>query len=595
RAPSASNPGISISLNSGGAGTISLNGHSTYGGNGASTFTNIFGGTVTIADDSSLGASQVPLIFAGTSSLTAATPFITASTRPITINSGVTATFNISTPNTFSGSISMGDATSSLVKALSGALTLNGNNSSAGSYTINQGTLILGGVNSYSGDTTVNGSSTLQGGAPNAFSSSSSHTLNTTGSLDLNGLAQEVGSFASPDSGTAIHLGAGTLQTGAKNETTEFKGLIDGSGGLTCVGTGALTLSGTASYTGSTILNSSFTLTGGTANAFAANSSHILNGTSTLNLNNISQEIGSLASPSSGSTVQLGSGTLQTGSKNVITDFAGQITGTTGGLTTVGSSGILTLSGVSSYNGPTNVNENSTLRAGSFMAFTSSSSYTLNTTGTLDLNGISQEVGSFSSPDSGTTIHLGSGTLQTGAKNETKEFQGLIDGSGGVTCIGTGMLTLSGTASYTGPTILQNSFTLTGGVPNAFAANSSHILNGTSTLNLNDASQEIGSLASPSSESTVQLGSGTLQTGSKNVVSDFAGQITGTGGLTCVGSGTLILSGTSTYNGPTTISSGTLIVTGSLQSVATVLSGALLKGNGSLQGASILAGGTIQA
>jgi len=63
---------------------------------------------------------------------------------------------------------------------------------------------------------------------------------------------------------------------------------------------------------------------------------------------------------------------------------------------------------------------------------------------------------------------------------------------------------------------------------------------------------------------------------------NFAGAISGTGGLVQAGPGTLVLSGTSGYNGGTTVSGGTLAVSGSLASSVNVNSLTTLAGSGSV-------------
>jgi len=53
----------------------------------------------------------------------------------------------------------------------------------------------------------------------------------------------------------AVLLGGNTLTVGSNNLTTTFSGSATGSGGLTKIGTGTLTLSGLSNYTGATTVN----------------------------------------------------------------------------------------------------------------------------------------------------------------------------------------------------------------------------------------------------------------------------------------------------------------------------------------------------
>jgi fibronectin-binding autotransporter adhesin len=98
--------------------------------------------------------------------------------------------------------------------------------------------------------------------------------------------------------------------------------------------------------------------------------------------------------------------------------------------------------------------------------------------------------------------------------------------------------------------------TLQAGVANAFAASSALSVAAGATLDLNNFSQAIGSLAGGGA---MTLGTATLTTGSNNTSTAFSGAISGSGGLTKIGSGTLALTGTNSYSGGTTVSGGVLL------------------------------------
>jgi autotransporter-associated beta strand protein len=87
----------------------------------------------------------------------------------------------------------------------------------------------------------------------------------------------------------------------------------------------------------------------------------------------------------------------------------------------------------------------------------------------------------------------------------------------------------------------------------------------------------------------------TVNIGSLNLSTTFAGQFQNTINLVKAGTGTLTLSGTSTHTGTTTVSTGSLLVTGSFSnSPVTVASGATLGGTGLLGGGvTNLAGGIL--
>jgi autotransporter-associated beta strand protein len=186
------------------------------------------------------------------------------------------------------------------------------------------------------------------------------------------------------------------------------------------------------------------------------------------------------------------------------------------------------------------------------------------------------------------TLNAGGGSFDTNGNNAV--LGGPISGVGGLTKLGSGMLTLSGASSYSGATAV-NAGTLRAGAANAFAPGSAFMVASGATLDLNSFNQTIGSLAGAGS---VTLGAATLTTGGDNTSTTFSGTISGTGGLTKIGTGALTLTGVSSYTGATAVNAGTLVVNGSIaNSAVTVNSGGTLRGTGSIGGLTVGNGGTL--
>jgi autotransporter-associated beta strand protein len=102
----------------------------------------------------------------------------------------------------------------------------------------------------------------------------------------------------------------------------------------------------------------------------------------------------------------------------------------------------------------------------------------------------------------------------------------------------------------------------------ALPATSAVTISGSATLDLNAASQSIGSLSSNDPNARVILGGGALTLGGDNSTTSFAGDIADSGGASALtggsliktGTGTFTLAGSNTYSGGTTVAAGTLEV-----------------------------------
>jgi fibronectin-binding autotransporter adhesin len=224
------------SLVQAGSGTAILVGSNTFTGG-----TTLENGTLQLGSSASLGNGSVNIESGGTLDLHGNNTSISSLTGTGTVNNLVSGNVTLtvggtSTNSTFSGTIKNTDGSLSLIEAGSGTLTLSGTNTYYGGTTIESGTLQLGRSGSLSlgfGGLTVESGSTL----------------------DLHGHNTSIPSITG--SGTIDNLISGnvTLTVGSANTTTTFSGTINNTVGtlnLTEVGVGALTLSGTNTYTGGT-------------------------------------------------------------------------------------------------------------------------------------------------------------------------------------------------------------------------------------------------------------------------------------------------------------------------------------------------------
>ncbi|MBU3612044.1 autotransporter-associated beta strand repeat-containing protein, partial [Polynucleobacter sp. MG-27-Goln-C1] len=216
----------SVNLTQAGSGTTTLSGASTYSGT-----TTISGGTLSISADNQLGAvpgSATPgsIVFNGGTLNTTATFALNA-------NRGIAMTGN--------GNINVDGATT---------LTYNGIIAGTGDLTKSgAGTLVLGGNNTYTGTTTVSA------GAINSTGTmvDSANIIVNSGATYIIGNADVISTVTGNGS---VVLGA-NLTVGSGNNAFAFDGTFAGGGSLIKTGTAAMTLAGSSTYTGSTILNAS--------------------------------------------------------------------------------------------------------------------------------------------------------------------------------------------------------------------------------------------------------------------------------------------------------------------------------------------------
>ena len=376
---------------------------------------------------------------------------------------------------------------------------LSGSNGTGGKLIkIGNGTLVLTGSNTYTGGTTIS-AGTLQIGAGG-----------TTGSLPAGAIAD---------------TGSTSVLAFDRSDNYIFSNAINGTvgaGGVMQMGGGTLTLTGNNNYGGGTTLTAgalSLPSSLGTGpvvvNPGSGNTAAIIwSGTNTTDL-----------STTQGLTFASGTALLNLGTNNVA--FHGVISGS-GGFTETGSS-TLTLDAANTFTGNTLVS-GGTLVLGTVATGLQDS--------TLDTSG----AGTFSF-GSYTAVTLGgltgSGTLpltnaspaavalSVGNNNFNTTYSGVLSGSGSLTKVGAGTLTLTGSNLYAGGT------TITSGTLQLGAGGSS------------------GSIPA----GTV-VDNGTLAFDRADAPYTFSSPINGTGKVTQIGTGVLALTASNNFTGGTSVGNG---------------------------------------
>ena len=517
------------------------------------------------------GGTNDVAVFGGTSGTVTLTNVIanglTFNTTGYTLASG-TLTLNGSTPTITSASgiattISSGIAGSSgLIKTGAGTLTLSGSNTYTGATTI-----APGGTLSISSDANL-GTAPLAATAGSLLIDSTA-ILATTATFTLNG---NRGIVIGPSSG----IGSGTINV-ATGTILTYGGIItsngSGTGGLTKAGSGTLVLSGSNLYTGDTaIAAGTLQLGSGMAIPSGIGKGNIAV-TGTLDLNGNSLSINGLSGSGTVTSSVAGAITLSVGSNNQTSTFSGNIQNSSGTLAlTKTGSGTLTLGGTNTFTRGVTIN-GGVLQLASAGALNSAIPNSLTfgpsaAVGTkLQLNGNSVTISSLATnalPGS-VIVENANATTATLTVNQASAttFAGVLqDGTGdalSLTKSGAGLLTLSGTNSYTGTTTISAG-TLVVASGSAIADTGAVVLANTvgATLQLN-ASEIIGSLAGGgASGGNVNLQSYVLTVGGANSDTTYSGVLSGSGSLVKTGTGTLTLAASNTYSGNTTVSSGTL-------------------------------------
>ena len=585
-----------------GTGALALNG-GTLSSSGPEEITRNFANSIVVGNSMTFGDSANPGSIAFSSGLDL---------------QNAVRTFTTSANVTFDGVVANGG----IVKAGAAALTMTGINTYAGGTTLTEGVLFAGSDRAFGTGDLALGSTTSPTISSDGSGASAARTFANAVTIKGDVTFGDGKNDGAMLFATSANLGTtGENRAFTVNAKTTFAGRMSGGAGLTKLGDGVLTLSGSNSYSGGTTFTAGMILAGsdnsfGTG-ALVFNGGAIGSADSTphtfanamiflgdLTVGDYTDSMGALTFTSQ---LDLGNANRKITTKSNAT-FTGDISN--GGIMKDGL-GALILTGTNTYQGGTTLSEGSLFAANDF-AFG---------TGVLNLNGgiLGSSGGSRSFNN---FITMAAGTVQFGDANHldaltftghtllaagrntfntvaNTTFSGVIDGqNASLIKDGLGVLTLTNVNSYDGGTDLQagtlrlaNDFSLGSGaitfsggtlasaVNETRAITNDLIFNGNATIGDSSKTGDFLFLGSNN-----DLGSVT-RTITTNVATTVSNGLVGSGGLIKAGAESLTLRGASRYTGDTAVQAGKLVLDGTLASRnVTVAGGASFGGHGRFEG-----------
>ncbi|MEI6636349.1 MAG: autotransporter-associated beta strand repeat-containing protein, partial [Planctomycetota bacterium] len=430
------------------------------------------------------------------------------------------------------------------------------------------GTLTLSATNLYTGQTSLLGGTTVISSNANLGAQATGANLNIIDATLR--VTADVGLFngSAGTNNRAVGIqNVATFDVDA-SRTLTIAGVVSAGGQAVKIGAGTLTLSGSNTHSGGTLLNEG-TLVVGNVDALGAPTAAVVVNSGTLNLNNRSLTARTGNFTLAGGALQSGTMTINSGTFDVRAGTIGSVLAGSGGLVK-STDDTVTLSATNTYTGGNTIASGRVV-LGVLGAFgVTQNMLTLNS-GTLDLNGFALNVLSLTGSAGGLiTTSTASGTSTLGVTGTASSvYAGSIANNGAgivaLTKSGAGTLRLSGSNAHTGGNtvnagtlLLDNAFGL-GPVTNSLTMNSG-------TLNLNGNSVTVGSLSgSATGFVTTSATEGTTTLTVDTIASStFAGLISnntsGTMAVVKSGTGSLTLSGANTFTGGLTLTAGSLVL-----------------------------------
>ena len=447
------------------SGTISSDltylGYSTIGGSGVTNGT----GTATINGGTWSNRTQIYIGDSGAGTLNVNGGTVVGGRMFVGRQNGGNGVVNVTGGSLSVGTLAiyLGNGHQGVVNVTGGTLTATGNNgisvgpggltnggvlniSNAGTV-VSQGGLVLSSTNS---ELNLGAGGTLRIG--HRLLTANPAGLQINGALEFTGDSViSLGKLSIGSGGTNGSLSGNLYSTSPvtfnRSDNLAYSGNLSGTATLIKEGAGTLTLSGSNSFKGDTVVNNG----------------RLLLGSSTALGNAAVVKVNTNGTIEAGQRVVVGyldvNGGTVVGSNNLVSALtlvnSGQVAGLADGFDFAAgilkrTAGTATVDGANTFTGLIRV-EDGLLQLTNGGSFAAASSLVVSNAATVDLNGVSQQ---FSTVNGAGSVSLGSGTLTVGG-SEDSAFSGAISGTGGLVKSGGGVMTLSGTSFYNGATTVS--------------------------------------------------------------------------------------------------------------------------------------------